>query len=258
MITVFSRESTVPHHLPGGGASATLPDMRTLPILLLCLLLAPAALANGWEEIADEDGVVVTQKEVRGRDLPTFRGVTTIDASIYEVLAVLNDNRRRKDWLHKCEESRLVKRINEFETIIYNRTDAPWPVSDRDMVLHTRIWLVEPGTEVLATFKGIKHVSVEEVDDAVRMPFIEGHYRLRKVTDDRTWVEYQVNADPGGSLPKWLARRASKELPLETLRNLKKQIRKTRGLYEAFLNKWDPARLPPGTEPPAPPLWSGP
>ncbi len=40
-----------------------------------------------------------------------------------------------------------------------------------------------------------------------------------------TLVEYQVHANPGGSLPDWLANVASKKLPHDTLIGLRRQVK---------------------------------
>ena len=62
------------------------------------------------------------------------------------------------------------------------------------------------------------------VKGAVRMPFLRGHWILLPVGGG-TDVEYQVHADPGGSLPEWIANLASKKLPLLTLTGLRKQAK---------------------------------
>jgi hypothetical protein len=114
----------------------------------LCVWLsvwASAASAGGWEELLREDGVVVSGREVEGRSLPTFRGQGVVEGHLLEVLAVLSDTPRNAEWMHQCQESRMLKQISEFERIIYNRTTAPWPVADRDVVLRSRAEVPSPG-----------------------------------------------------------------------------------------------------------------
>jgi hypothetical protein len=58
------------------------------------------------------------------------------------------------------------------------------------------------------------------------MPFIRGHWILTAVRGGKaTEVEYQVHANPGGSLPDWIANLASKKLPQQTLLGLRKQVK---------------------------------
>lgn len=215
------------------------------------------AFSGGWTLIDREDGIAVAEREVAGRDLPMMRAVGIIDASIYELVAVLRDSGRRREWMHRCIESRLIERLGEFESVVYNRTDAPWPLSDRDVVVKTTFYTVEPHQAYIAAFESTRSAAVPRLDDVVRMPKLEGHYRLERISERRTRVEYVINADPGGWLPRWLVKRASRELPLLTLKNLRRQLRRTRGAYDAILDRWDPSRRRAGLEAPTPPIWRG-
>jgi len=211
-------------------------------VLLCALLAASTAEAAGWEEVARADGIVVHTRDVPGRDLAVFRGTGAVRASIYEVMAVLGDSGRRTEWQHRCAAARTLKRTSEFKRIVYNRTDAPWPVTDRDVVLATHLRVLEPDRVLLVEFRGVSSALQPKVSGVVRMPYLKGHYKLTKLASARTRVEYQVDADPGGWLPSWLANRANRDLPLKTLRGLRRQVRVTRGAYERFLDRWDPAR----------------
>ncbi len=215
--------------------------LRSLLLILPLLALPTSAQAEEWELLANEDGIVVHEMEVEGRDLPKFRGVGRIYASIYEIMAVLADTTRRTEWLHKCVEAEKVRQISTFRRVVYNRTDAPWPVADRDVVLLTNLEWVEQDRIMKASFKGIRG-EVARRKGTVRMPRVKGHYILTYLGEAETLVEYMVDADPGGDIPKWLARQASKELPLKTLQNLRRQLKRTKGQYDAFLRKWDPSR----------------
>ena len=112
-------------------------------VFLSISVLAQLAWADGWEKLTEDDGVVVSRKAVPGRSLPIFRGIVTYKESIYDVLAVLDDVALRTKWVHRCIESKMLKKVSDFSRIIYNRTDAPWPVSDRDVVVQSKA-IVDP------------------------------------------------------------------------------------------------------------------
>ena len=217
------------------------------------LLVSSVAQAGGWEVITKEDGITVSSKVTPGKDLPTFRGTGIVKASIYEILAVLDDTSRNTDWMHNCHTATMLERVDEVTRIIYNRTDAPWPVSDRDVVLRsTATWNVEKRT-VIVRFKSIQSPLMGEVEDVVRMPHLEGFYKLTAVDWDTTRVTYQVDADPGGSLPDWLVSAVQNDIPLHTLKKLRGQVDKMRGKYPEFVKLWDPrfggkAPVPDGVE----------
>lgn len=213
-----------------------------MPRLLLAVLFVLPANASGWEEVKRENGIVVYEKEAPGRDLATFRGVAKVDADLYQVLAVLADNDRRTEWQHRCIDARTIEHKGGFKRVAYNRTDAPWPADDRDVVLMTNVRVAKPGKLLFAEFRGISHRKMPKVDGVVRMPYLKGHYKLEWLSDTQTRVEYLVDADPGGWLPDWIANRASKELPFKTLTGLRKQVKRTKGVYDEKIAEWAAAR----------------
>ncbi len=214
-----------------------------LMLALGCTLGATAAHGSGWTRIVSEEGVTVDQKWIKGQELPIFRGISLIEGSLYDVLTVLDDTPRRTEWVHRCIESRLVKKKTDFARYIYNRTSAPWPVDDRDVVVLTEV-RVNPEKGVVRITFATQNGVVKEVDDVVRIPRLRGLYLVESVGANHTRVTYQIDSDPGGWLPDWIIKRASKQIPLNTLRNLQTQVNKVRrqGGSEAVRARWH-ARL---------------
>ena len=67
---------------------------------------------------------------------------------------------------------------------------------------------------------------------------MKGFYELTRLSDGRTKVDYRVGSDPGGTLPDWLAKRATRELPVHTIVNLRRQVARTRGAYGDVVRAW--------------------
>jgi hypothetical protein len=198
------------------------------------------ALAGGWQTITTEAGIKVTTRVEGDRQFPTFRGQGIVKANIYDVLAVLQDSDNHKNWMHDCMDSGLIRVLNDRTRIVYNRTDAPWPVSDRDVTLRATLDIIEVDKEIRTRFRAIKTGLKKPVDGVVRMPILEGHWYLKADKPTEVWVEYQVNADPAGSLPTAIVESKSRDLPLHTLGNLRKRVAKTKGQYGDFVKKYAP------------------
>ena len=113
--------------------------------------------------------------------------------------------------------------------IDYNRTDAPWPVWDRDVVLDSRWTSSADGRMVTVEFVNADPSLVPLPEKTVRMPRLSGFYRLWKMEPEKTKVVYQVEADPGGRIPTWLAKRVARDLPWSTLSVLRKRVTKAHG-----------------------------
>lgn len=209
-----------------------------MPAVGVGLSLNPrSAWAGGkWKTLTKEAGVTVTLRREKNRQFPTFRGTGRVKANMLDIIAVIQDAGRHSQWLHQCSEGARLKQIDETTQIVYNRIDSPWPVKDRDVVLRGKLDVITPGREVKIRFRAVKTGLKAPVKDVVRMPLLEGHWYMVAMSETKTLVEYQVNADPGGELPAWLVEQASKELPLFTLKNLRKQVAKTagKGVYDDF------------------------
>lgn len=221
--------------------------------LIATLGVSTARAAPPWEEVTRSDGIVVTQRASKS-GFPTFRGVGKVQASIFEVLAVLRDTPRFPKWMDRCAEARMLQKVNEQEYIVYMRTDAPWPVSDRDAVYHSKVILRLDKNMVDIQFWAERSPLQGPVDGVVRMTKLRGHWRLTATKPDETLIDYQVDADPEGSLPRWLAKLATKRLPLGTIRSLRKQTKRTRGWYKTRIARWQQmARKLMGPKPTMPP-----
>jgi hypothetical protein len=222
--------------------SELLMNLRISVASLALMAAYPAIATNDWQHLTTEQGIEISQRKIPGQHLPVFRGVGVIEANLYEIMAVISDFDNLPQWMHKCIEARLLRREGELITYSYSRTDAPWPVRDRYVVLRSEAVLVAPGKEVHVYFRSVESEPAEPVRGAVRMRHIEGHYKLHTLAPGQTRIEYQVSSDPGGMLPVWIVERTSQDFPLHTLLNLRRQVIRTRGSYEEFLDRWDPAR----------------
>ncbi|MDB4972296.1 MAG: Collagenase [Myxococcaceae bacterium] len=180
--------------------------------------------APKWEYVEDDDHVRLWKLEVPGQDLPGFRGQTIIDASIDDILSVMLQWQKHTDWMYRCAESKLLKELNNHEALMYNRTSAPWPVWDRDVIVSTDIQRGADNKSVSVTFKNVASDLKPVPGSTIRMPRLEGFYKLWYVGPKQTRVMYQVESDIGGSIPKWLAARATKDLPRITLVKLKERV----------------------------------
>lgn len=191
-----------------------------------------AAAASRWETITRENGIIVSIRPEPGREFPTFRGIGRVNASKWDILAMVEDADRHQEWMHKCVGSKLIDKVKAGVNIVYNRTDAPWPVKDRDIVLKTSVSVARGGKEIWARFKQTTNGKMGPVDGVVRMPTLVGHYKFVAIDEERTMVEYQVNADPGGRIPDFLVKQTTKDLPLHTLANMRKRMKKMAGHYD--------------------------
>ncbi len=180
-----------------------------------------------WQFVKQSDGIVVERRTVAGSPLKEFRGRGTVNAPVSAILAVFSDVPRATEWMDSCNASWIVSDMGDREKVVYNRTHAPWPISDRDAVLRNVLTFDEQRREVRLEFATVEDPRAPRVRGVVRMPFLRGHWYLWPEADGKsTRVEYQVHADPGGLLPTWIVNYASRDLPLKTITGLRAQLKR--------------------------------
>jgi hypothetical protein len=200
-------------------------------------LIAQAAAEEAWRRIHEEQGILVSVRDVPGQSLPMLRGVGQVEAPLLHVLAVVLDDSRVAEWAKNADDNRVLREIDPLTHIVYSRSHQPWPVHDRDLVMKRKVQVVAAEREYrvqLTCVAGEK----PELSGVIRIKHCNTLWVLRKLDDDTTLVDYQVQVDPGGSSPDWLVRAASKHTPLDTLLGLRKQLARTRGRYAETIRAW--------------------
>lgn len=193
-------------------------------IALLVFLLPVLAHADGdWRLDRDKDGIRVYTRAVEGSALREFRAEMTADAGVENILRLLDDTDNLVNWLADCKKSERIKQINQYTAINYVQYDQPWPVSDRDMYIHSQAQInFEEGSAVVK-LQGLPDYKPSK-RGMVRIPFLDGSWKLTPTENGKTNVVYQVLAKPGGAVPAFLANRAATDAPMETLKNMREQL----------------------------------
>lgn len=193
----------------------------------------------GWQKTHEESGITVSTRTAPGAANATFRGQGNVKGGLLHLLAILLDDARSKEWAKGVSDAKVLRTIDERTAVVYSRSAQPWPVRDRDVVLKRTVDVLKPG---LVRVRLVCAPSERPPSSAaVRIEHCETVILLRKVDEQTTYVDYQVTADPGGPTPSWIVRWASKNIPLDTLHGLRKQVKKTAGQYRDVEATWTSA-----------------
>jgi hypothetical protein len=198
-------------------------SMTTLRILLSATVLTVTLVTPAYAErrvVRVEDGITVEEEVDASRSLPILTGTVMMSASADQIAAWVGAVHTYTDWQHNCEEARVLPQ-SDGSRLTYNRIGSPWPVSDRDVVLRSTRTNATDGS-IHIEFRSTEDANLAVPSGVVRMPRLFGSYELTPV-EGGTQVVYTVDSDPGGSLPAWLVRQASKDLPYMTLKSLQER-----------------------------------
>lgn len=169
-----------------------------------------------WQLKKEESGIQVYTRSGEGFDLDEFKGETILNHSIKDIVSVLKSVGTHSEWIANCTKAELLKNRGD-KMWVYSVTAAPFPVSDRDGIAVFYFQPIKDGMRV--RLEGAADY-LPEKEDFVRIPFLKGFWLLETRGENKTKITYQVHADPGGSIPTWLANATAVNNPLETLKNL--------------------------------------
>jgi len=119
----------------------------------------------------------------------------------------------------------ILKRISQNKHIQYSHTNAPWPVSDRDGVFEVSIEINPSDGSLYSNAKALPDY-LPEKDGIVRIQKSTSSWKAIPKSNGQIRIIYEVEAEPGGNIPEWLANSAASELPYNTFVNLRKVLSK--------------------------------
>ncbi|UZE31477.1 START domain-containing protein [Pseudomonas asplenii] len=196
--------------------------MRTLlsviALTTACLGTTVSVAAEHWNLAREEDGIQVFLSKVPGSRYQSFRGVTDIKASVATLRDLQENLRVACKWLYACAEMRLLKNDGD-DTWVYLTTDLPWPAAPRDMVLHVHSEQTDDGNL-------IRHLEatpdyLPPVPGLIRVRQLNGLWKMLPKGDGVTEVTYQLQAEPAGDIPSWLANQFVVDAPMVSLKTLR-------------------------------------
>lgn len=209
-----------------------------LVVTLLQLSSASAqAVSGGWRIVGSEQGVLVSTRTAPGAAHPTFRGQATIQGSVLHVLAIVLDTKNSTKWVRGADGIEVIQDVDGRTQLLQMFTHLPWPIRDRDMVMKRSVQVVVPGSEFIVRYQCAPEIRKDE-RKALRVTACDSHFTLKGLDGDKTYVDYQVNLDPGGGLPSWGIRWMEKRVTVDTIYKLERQVRRTPGQYRDVMQQW--------------------
>jgi hypothetical protein len=171
----------------------------------------------------DKDNIKIFSCETVDSKFKTVRAEFELEASIDQYMSIVLDVDSYKEWHYRVVNPRILTHINEYELIYYTQLSAPWPVSNRDLILHLNLSRDLKTNVLTVTIKSLPDY-LPEVENVIRVPESYSIITLTPINNFRTKVDYFIQVDPGGEIPPWLVNLFSTQGPYETFKNLMDRI----------------------------------
>ncbi len=194
-------------------------------ILAMFSHLAAAQSNDGWVFKNEKEAVKVYLR--RTTDVHEIKLVTSLKAPLSGLVQLLSEVEHYPDWGYKVVESRLIRRVSDHECYYYSRIDFPWPLNDRDIVMHSYL-KQDPNTRAITAISEAAPDLVPEVKDVVRMRNAHTQWTLIPGAGGWVYMEYYIYSNPGGNIPDWLVNMAVDAGPRETVKNMRSLLQQPR------------------------------
>lgn len=182
---------------------------------------------ESWRLEKDAKGIKVYTKLENGEVLAKVKIRSNITHSMSSVVALFLDVPGMTSWVYNCGKSNIIERISDTEMVNYQLIKAPWPVSDRDMVVKMQV-IQDPKTKVVKVHSVSVPDYIPEVSGVVRIPKMESTYHLVPLADGTIELDYYLHFDPGGLVPEWLVNSSIVLGPYNSTEKMLEKIRQDR------------------------------
>ena len=201
------------------------------------MLTGPVSFAQyEWNLKKDKEGIRVYSRTSEHSKFNEIKAEFGIRARLSELAAVMLDADDHVQWQYSTKSSYLLQRLSDSELYFYNEINAPWPVANRDLIVHLKI--SQDRTSRVMTIAAVCTPGFSpSYPSIVRVPVSKAIWTVTPVNNDSLHVEYVLEIDPGGSVPAWLINMFASRGPYESFRNLRQQVLlpKYRNVHLSFI-----------------------
>lgn len=198
---------------------------RNMSLLLMLMLFTAFNVnaGNKWELKKNSDGIKIYTRSIEGSDIKEIKASFDTKGNIAQLEKLLLDISTQKDWVYSTKQSSVVKHINKSELIYYSEKTMPWPVTNRDAVIHVRVTSDLSKDILFLRASSVKDV-VPEKKSIVRVPLSEVTWKVTAIDNNTLRIEYWAKADPGGTIPAWVSNMFLTKGPYETFVKLRQKL----------------------------------
>ena len=201
-----------------------MPNKKYIIFLLLFVISASTMAENSWQLSRDEDEIQIYTRDNPASAVKSFKGSMVIKSRLAALVSVIEDTDTYPRWLQDCKAAKSIKKTGNNQVYNYVVTGMPWPVVDRDAIVHSVLMQNNTSKQVVITL-GSAADMIPPKKGMVRIKNLSGKWLLTPLDSGQVNVVYEMNVDPGGNIPKWLVNALAVDLPFYTLQKLRKIVK---------------------------------
>ena len=199
--------------------------IRLIIVFVLFTFTSSSSAQYVWKLEKQKNGISVYLSDVAGSGFKAVKVECTLTGTYAKLVGLLTNVSQFSNWIYKNKTSRLLKQNNPLDYIYYSETHMPWPLSNRDAIIHMKI-----KTDSLPRFLSISGSGepglLPKISSKVRVEHYKASWKVTMPTRNTIQISYLLEIDPGGSIPAWIANSFADKGPYETFMNIAEQLKK--------------------------------
>lgn len=180
---------------------------------------------TNWKLAEDREGIKVFTRPVQNSKIKAIKVECNLQATSSQLVAAILDIKTCGEWVYNSKKNILIKQISPLDLIYYAEVEVPWPVENRDYVVHIKVDQ-HPQTKVVTVNSPCVPGYVDEKEGIVRINQSIAKWTITPLGKNQVKAEYVLEVDPMGSIPAWLTNLFATKGPYETFRKLKVHVQK--------------------------------
>jgi hypothetical protein len=188
--------------------------------------------AEGWWLIKDDKHRDIRSyaRQEESKRLRSFRVDATIAGKPEDLAQVLLGFEDYPKWFWNVRASHLLKRVSATEYYLYVVYEAPYPLANRDSVLHARIKPQSTSDKRIVLTVTAAPGYYPEQPGLVRMPAEEFTMVFTPLPGDKIQAQLAGYLDPGSKVPAWAADFVQDAGPYYSVRGLQRLTQEPRNI----------------------------
>ena len=186
--------------------------------IFISLFIVEVTFSQNWQFKKEEKGIRVYVRSLENSDnnLKELKITKMFRGDLNSIAAVLTDVSAYPNWVYKCAQAQTLKENSLWDIYFYSETKLPWPFQNRDVVLHSVMYMDDLG-RLVSESKSVTGLEAKK-KDIIRVPFLHSVWTFQPVGNGLIKMTYILNSEPGGNIPDWLVNLAVDEGPVQTVK----------------------------------------
>jgi hypothetical protein len=175
-----------------------------------------------WKLVKEKNGIKIFTANADNSKFKNIRVQMLLEGTIPKLTSIISDIKKYPEWVYREKTAILLKQVSNNEFIYYIESTLPWPISNRDAIIHLII-IPDSIHHSLRINAFSDPTFIEKKDGIVRIPFSKETWYVTEA-GKKLNIDYTFQMDSGGNLPAWLVNMMADKGPYETFQNLKMKL----------------------------------